>query len=224
MARSFDHPSLLKDEEIQTHLEDCPDCRREEFYYKQLSNVHDLVFPYEVSPNFNYKLQVRLANSPQLAPLEIASGKWRLRWYHSAGIAGAVAVLALLLAPMVYRTPLPPENLASVEPGTPTPAVLERTIPIPLFEGIAQASELPAFHLKPESPIAAQFASASSEPVRPGVDGESTEGWEESWVWMGDSDNGYFVPVRRYQQSSVSSEPVLLLPAASTNQSVNIVY
>lgn len=224
MARSFDHPSLLNDEEIQNHLEDCPDCRREEFYFKQIANVPNLVFPYEVSPNFNYKLQVKLANSPKLAPLTIDSGRWRLRWYHSAGIAGAFAVLTLLLAPMVYRTVPSPENLAPVEPGSAPAAVEELAVPVPLFEGIAQASEPPAFRLKPESPIAARFASASSEPFRPGVDGESAERWEESWVWVGDTEAGYFVPVRRYHQSSVSSESVLLLPAASTNQSVNIVY
>ena len=222
LAGSSDRPALLANEEVRAHLEVCPDCRREEFYYKQLSDVRELVFPYEVSSNFNYKLEVKLANRPRLSILKISPGvRHRLGWYFSMGTTGALAVLALYI---VNRNGSQPVPTASLGPETPAPVAQTYTLPIPLFTETVQASERPKMRLKLESPLAAQFASASSEPLQPGVDGDEKEGWEEAWVWVGDSENGFFIPVRRYRQSSVGSEPVLLLPAASTNQSVNIVY
>ena len=222
LARSSDRPALLTNEEVRAHLEACPDCRREEFYYKKLAQVGELVFPYEVSPNFNYRLEVKLANHPRLFPLKVSPGvRHRLGWYFSMGMTGALAVLALY---MVNRNGSQPVSTASLGLEAPAPATQVYTLPIPLFTETAQASERPVIRFKPESPLAAQFASASSEPLQPGVDGESEEGWEEAWVWVGDSESGFFIPVRRYRQSAAGSEPVLVLPAASTNQSVNIVY
>jgi len=221
LARSSDDPSLV-DEGVIEHLLSCPGCRRDEFYHKQVAKVGDLVFPYEVSPNFNYKLQVKLANRPRLSPLKVSPGvRHRLGWYFSMGMTGALTVLALYLANRNGSRPVP---TASLGPEAPAPVTETYTLPIPLFTETAQASERPEILLQPESPLAARFASASSEPLQPGVDGESVEGWEETWVWVGGSENGFFVPVRRYRQSSVSSEPVLLLPAVSTGQNVNIVY
>ena len=224
LARSSDDSSLV-DEGVIAHLLFCPGCRRDEFYHKQVAKVGELVFPYEVSSNFNYKLQVKLANSPKLEPLDAKPGiRHQVGWYVSMGFTGAMAVLAMFAVSMINHSANQPANVASVSPGISAPATPEYKLPIPIFGEIAQASERPNFRFKPESPVAAQYASASSEPVRPGVDGEMVQDWEESWVWVGDTENGYFVPVRRYQQSSVSSEPVLLLPAVSTSQTVNIVY
>ncbi len=226
MARSSDQPTLVNNPDVQAHLEDCPDCRREEFYFKQLANVPNLVFPYEVAPNFNYRLSIKLANHPALEPLEAKPGiRRRVGWYVSMGVTGALAVLTMFAVSSINHSGNQPVDLATV--GTEVSAPVSEpqyTLPIPIFGEIAQASERPAFSFKPESPLAAQYASASSQPVRPGVDGEAVQTWEESWVWVGDAENGYFVPVRRYNQSPVSSEPFLLLPAASTSQSINIVY
>ncbi len=225
LARSFDHPSLLNDEEIQTHLEDCRDCRREEFYFKQISNVPNLTFPYEVSSNFNYKLSVKLANSPQLEPLDAKPGiRRQVGWYVAMGFTGVFAVLTMFAVSTFNHSGNQPVNTASLDPETPAPVAETYKLPIPIFGEIAQASERSNFRFTPESPVAAQYASASSEPFHPGVDGEAVQTWEESWVWVGDTENGYFVPVRRYHPSPAGSESVLLLPAASTSQSVNLVY
>jgi len=224
LARSSDDPSLV-DEGVIAHLLSCPGCRRDEFYHKQVAKVGDLVFPYEVLPNFNYNLSVKLANRPRLEPLDAKPGiRHQVGWYVSMGFTGALAVLTMFAVSSINHSGNQLVNTASLGPETPAPGVQEYKLPIPIFGEIAQASERPNFRFKPESPVAAQYASASSEPFRPGVDGESVEGWEDSWVWVGDTENGYFVPVRRYHQSPASSEPLLLLPAASTNQSVNIVY
>lgn len=222
LARSSDQPTLVNNPEVRAHLEVCQDCRREEFYYKQLAHVPNLVFPYEVAPNFNYKLQVKLANQPALEPLSARPGiRRRVGWYVSMGLTGVFAALAMFAVNSLNHSVNQPAQVASV--GTET-AAPQYTLPIPIFGEIAQASERASFYVRPESPIAAQYASASSEPVRPGVDGEAVQSWEESWVWVGDSENGYFVPVRRYNQSSNTSDPVLLLPAASTSQDVNVIF
>lgn len=234
LARSSDQPTLVNHPDIRAHLEACQDCRREEFYYKQLAHVPNLVFPYEVSPNFNYKLSIKLANRPAFEPLDAKPGiRRRVGWYVSMGLTGVFAALAMFAVSSINHSGNQPTSVAAVDTegaaSVQQPAI---QLPIPIFGEIAQASERPAFNYKPESPIAAQYASASSEPVRPGVDGEAVQSWEESWVWVGDAENGYFVPVRRYNQSPAASpstalgtsEPVLLLPAASTNQSINIVY
>jgi len=225
LARSSDDPSLV-DEGIIAHLLSCPGCRRDEFYHKQVAKVGDLVFPYEVSSNFNYKLQVKLANSPKLEPLDAKPGiRRQVGWYVSMGFTGAFAVLTMFAVSSINHSGNQPLNVATV--GTEVTVHVqqpENKLPIPIFGEIVQASERPNFRFTPESPVAAQYASASSEPFRPGVDGEAVQTWEESWVWVGDAENGYFVPVRRYHQSPAGSEPLLLLPAASTNQSVNIVY
>lgn len=235
LARSSDQPTLVNHPDVRAHLEKCQDCRREEFYYKQLANVPNLVFPYEVSPNFNYKVQVQLVNRTKLEPLNARPGiRRRVGWYAAMGLTGAMAILTMFAVSSLNQSGNQPVDVAAVGPeGTaPGQQPAEYTLPIPIFGEIAQASERPAFNFKPESPIAAQYASASSEPARPGVDGEAVQSWEESWVWVGDSENGYFVPVRRYNQSSASSpstalgtsDPVLLLPAASTNQDVNVIF
>lgn len=226
LARSSDQPTLVNNPEVRVHLEECQDCRREEFYYKQLANVPNLVFPYEVAPNFNYNLSIKLANRPALKPLDAKPGiRRRVGWYVSMGLTGAMAVLTMFAVSSINHSGNQPASVATV--GTEVSAPVQQPeykLPIPLFGEIAQASERPAIHFTPESPIAAQYASASSEPVRPGVDGEAVQSWEESWVWVGDSENGYFVPVRRYNQSSAGSGPVLLLPAASTSQDVNVIF
>ena len=226
LARSSDQPTLVNNPEVRAHLEVCQDCRREEFYYKQLAHVPNLVFPYEVAPNFNYKLQVKLANQPALEPLSARPGiRRRVGWYVSMGLTGVFAALAMFAVNSLNHFVKQPASVANV--GTETTASVQQPeykLPVPIFGEIAVASERPAFFYKPESPIAAQYASASSEPVRPGVDGEAVQSWEESWVWVGDAENGYFVPVRRYNQSSNSSDPVLLLPAASTSQDVNVIF
>jgi hypothetical protein len=234
LARSSDQPTLVNHPDVQAHLQICAECRREEFYFKQLANVPNLVFPYEVSPNFNYRLGVKLANRPAFEPLRARPGiRRRAGWYVSMGLTGVFAALAMVAVSSLNHSTNPPVQVASVgTDGAFTVQPVENKLPIPIFGEIAQASERPAFSFKPESPIAAQYAAASSEPVRPGVDGEAVLSWEESWVWVGDAENGYFVPVRRYNQATVSSpstalgtsEPVLLLPAASTVQNVNIVY
>lgn len=224
LARSSDAPSLV-DEGVIEHLLSCPGCRRDEFYHKQVSKVGDLVFPYEVSSNFNFKLQVKLANSPKLEPLAARLGiRRQVGWYVAMGFTGAFAVLTMFAVSGIDPNGEQSVNLNSLGTENPIPALQEYKLPIPVFGEIAQASERPNFRFTPESPVAAQYASASSEPFRPGVDGEALQTWEESWVWVGDTENGYFVPVRRYQQSSAGSEQVLLLPASSTSQSVNIVY
>lgn len=226
LARSSDQPTLVNHPDVRAHLQICAECRREEFYFKQLANVPNLVFPYEVSPNFNYKLGVKLANHPALEPLSARPGiRRRVGWYVSMGLTGVFAALAMFAVSSFNHSSNQPAPVASS--GTDGAFTVQEPmyqLPIPIFGEIAQASERPAFSFKPESPIAAQYAAASSEPVRPGVDGEAVLSWEESWVWVGDSENGYFVPVRRYNQAGVSSDPVLLLPAASTVQNVNIVY
>lgn len=223
LARSSDLPALLKNEKLRAHLECCPECRRQEFFQKQVADVHELIFPYEVSPNFNYRLDVKLANSPKPSPLRITPGvRHRIGFYFAMGATGALALLVLFI---VNRPVQVPQHLAVVGPP---PAQIAQPkphkLPIPLFTESAQASERPQIRLKPESPIGAQFASAASEPVRAGVDGESPEGWQESWMWVGDSESGYFIPVRSYHQNVTSSEPVLLLPGSSPDQNVNIVY
>ncbi|MGH8003511.1 MAG: hypothetical protein ACRECJ_02145 [Limisphaerales bacterium] len=185
----------------------------------------NLVFPYEVSPNFNYKLEVKLANRPTLEPLDATPGiRRRVGWYVSMGLTGAFAILTMFAVSSINHSGNQPVNVASVDTESLTPAVPEYKLPIPIFGEIAQASERPNIRFRPESPVAAQYASASFEPVRPGVDGEAVQTWEEAWVWVGDSENGYFVLVRHYTQPSASSEPVLLLPAASTNQDVNVIF
>jgi hypothetical protein len=226
LARSSDQPTLVNHPDVRAHLQICAECRREEFYFKQLANVPNLVFPYEVSPNFNYKLGVKLANQPVLEPLSARPGiRRRAGWYVSMGLTGVFAALAMVAVSSLNHSTNQPVPVASTDTEVTVPVPPPQyTLPIPIFGEIAHASERSAFNFTPESPIAAQYAAASSEPVRPGVDGEAVLSWEESWVWVGDAENGYFVPVRRYNQATPSSEPALLLPAASTVQNVNIVY
>lgn len=230
LARSSDQPTLLNNPELRAHLEECPDCRREEFYYKQLANVCELVFPYEVSPNFNYKVQVKLANSPPLKPLKARPGiRRQVGWYVSMGLTGAFVVLAMFAASInEFAGNRSPSTAQGPEAAGPSVQQPKYKLPVPIFGEIAQASERPVFNYKPESPIATQYASASSQPVKPGVDGESVQNWEESWVWVGDAQNGYFVPVRRYKQPAASSpssaQALLLLPVSAGDQNVNVVY
>jgi hypothetical protein len=222
LAKSFDQPlSDWQKQEVAEHLEGCRACRRDEFYFKQLSHISDLLIPYQVSPNFSYKLEIRMAHSERLPALKVKPGmRERHSWYFSLASASALAVLALLLAPWIGQKEtekLPPVVLES------TPAQ-ELNQPFPLLAEEAQASERPAFRLRPESPLAAQFATALSEPIRPGFDGEESEGWQDEYYLVGSSDRGLLMPARHYGQPAASSQAVLLLPASTSSQEVNVVY
>ena len=224
MARCSDSPPAeIEKEEVSTHLQECCECRRDEFYFKQLSNTPDLLIPYQVSPNFNFRLETRLANAPVPLPLDVHPGiRKNHSWYFTLASGAALAVLALFFSPILSQKGAkqsPPANIQQSTVSVPTPKV---STPFSLLDGVAQASERPELRLKPEFPLAAQFATALSEPVRAGVDGEETNGWQDEYYWVGSSDRGLLMPARHYGQPALSSQSVLVLPASSIDQ--NVVY
>jgi hypothetical protein len=227
LAGSFDFPLTgPKFQELNEHLQACAECRRAEFYLKQVGDSKDLLMPYQVSPVFNYRLQIRMAQraSRPFEPLNVRPGVRPARhWSVSMAGMAALAVLIILGLPLVSRDSGTPDNSAAV--NTEAPVVQERpSLPFTLLDGVAQASQPRQIRFKPETPLAAQYATALSEPLKPGIDGEGIESWVDELVWMGNSEQGVFVPVRRYRHSGGANESVLLLPASSSAQDLNGVY
>jgi hypothetical protein len=212
--------------QVKEHLEACLECRKEQFYLKQVANTKDLLKPYQVSPVFNYRLQIRMAQmaSRPLEPLSVRPGVRPARhWSASLAGAAALAVLITFALPMISRDAGTPVGPVAV--NSEAPAVEEKlSLPFALLDGVAQASQPRQIQFKPETPLAAQYATALSEPLKPGVDGEGIDGWVDELVWMGNSEHGVFVPVRRYQHSGGAGESVLFLPVSGAAQEVNGVY
>jgi len=228
LARCSDSPPVEIEkeiEEVNTHLQSCAECRRDEFYFKQLSHAGDLLMPYQVSSNFNFRLETRLANAPAPLPLDVRPGMRKNHsWYFTLASGAALAVLALFFSPILSQKQIkqsPPAVTEQTIVSAPLPKV---STPFSLLDGVAQASERPELRLKPEFPLAAQFASAQSEPVRPGVDGEETSGWQDEYYWVGSSDRGLLMPARHYGQPVASNQSVLVLPTSGSSENVNIVY
>ncbi len=228
MAGSFDFPPTGPDyQQVAEHLNACLECRKEEFYLKQVANAKDLLKPYEVSPVFNYRLQIRMAQmaSLPLEPLDVRPGVRPARhWSVSLAGAAALAVLITFALPMISRDAGTPVSPVAVNSEAPVVVDEKPSLPFTLLDGVAQASQPRQIRFKPETPLAAQYATALSEPLQPGVDGEGNCRCVDELVWMGNSEQGVFVPVRRYQHSGGASESVLLLPASSTAQDLNGVY
>lgn len=230
MARCSDSPpaEIEKEiEEVNTHLQSCAQCRRDEFYFKQLSHAGDLLMPYQVSPNFNYRLETRLANAPAPLPLDFRPGiRKNHSWYFTLASGAALAVFALFFSPILSQKGVKQSPPADIQQSTASVSVPAPPVssPFPLLGEVAQASERPELRLKPEFPIAAQFASAQSEPVRAGVDGEETSGWQDEYYWVGSSDRGLLMPARHYSQPAASRQSVLVLPTSGSSENVNIVY
>jgi hypothetical protein len=227
LAGSFDSPSTgPENQEVKEHLDTCLECRKEEFYLKQVANAKDLLKPYEVSPVFNYRLQIRMAQmaSRQHAALGVRPGIRPARhWSVSVAGMAALAVLIILGLPLVSRDSGTLDNPVALNNEAP-PVQEKFLLPVPLFDGVVQASQPRPIRFKPETPLAAQYATALSEPLKPGVDGEGNCGCVDELVWMGDGERGVFVPVRRYLHSSGVNESVLLLPVSGAAQDFNGVY